>query len=213
MSYFDYKWANLIDTTKKVVIFDVGAYNFDDSIKFKTQIPNSDVYAFEAYKVNVERYGQSAKNHGVKIYEIAVSDKNGETVFYNSTNLKGADWTCSGSVLKPTYKTHPGLQYNDNGLVVKQTRLDTFCEENEIDNVDIIHMDVQGAEYYAVKGFGDKIRPKLLFCETCEYESYENSLTQKDLDNLLSEMGYEIKERLTYDTLYVLKDNKLNNNG
>lgn len=205
MSYFDFKWANIIDTTKKVVIFDIGAFNFVDSIQFKQQIPNADVYAFEAYKFNTEKYGNGAKNVGVKVFDLAVSDKDGETTFYNSTKLNGMEWTCSGSVLKPTYKTHPGLTYNDNGLTVKTVRLDSFCKEHNIDNIDILHMDVQGAEYYVVKGFGD-VRPKILFCETCEYESYENSLTQKDLDNLLEEMGYEIKERLTYDTLYVLKD-------
>ena len=41
-----------------------------------------------------------------------------------------------------------------------------------------LHMDIQGAEYYAVKGFGDTIRPKILFCETCEYDSYKDRMTK-----------------------------------
>lgn len=210
MSHFNYGWVNQFLPEKKLVIFDVGAFDFRESINFKINFPESDVYAFEAYKYNCDKYGEHAKNRGVKVNNLAVSDKNDEVTFYNSTNLNGMEWTCSGSILEPSEKEgveyHPGLNYNREGVTVDSVRLDSFCESNNIDNVDVIHMDIQGAEYYAIKGMGNKIRPKILFCETCEFESYTNSLTLKDLDDLLISMGYEIKERLEYDTLYILKD-------
>jgi len=212
MSFFNLNWINeIIGNKENVTIFDVGAFNFYDSINFKRNFPKANVYALEAFAFNCQKYGQLAILNGVKIYNIAVSDKNGETVFYYSTDYNGKEWTCSGSILKPSDKgiieIHPGLNYSKEGIKVKTVRLDYFCKSNQIENIDIIHMDIQGAEYYAIKGLGP-LRPKIIFCETCEYESYENSLTLNDLDNLLSEMGYEIKGRFTDDTLYVLKDLK-----
>jgi len=210
MSYFNKNWIKeIIGDKDALTIFDVGAFNFDDSISFKKEFPKAKVYAFEAFNYNCQVYGNRAIQNGVDIYNVAVSDNNGETIFYNSTDLNGVQWTCSGSILKPSAKEgveiHQGLHYNKEGVKVQTVRLDDFCKSNKIENIDVIHMDVQGAEYYAIKGLGD-LRPKILFCETCEYESYDGSLTLNDLDNLLSEMGYEIKERLIYDTLYVLKN-------
>jgi FkbM family methyltransferase len=209
MSHFNRNWINeIVGQKDNLVIFDVGAYNFDDSIGFKNTFPKADVHAFEAFDFNFKVYGPRALQSGVKIHNVAISDKKGELTFYNSTDLNGMQWTCSGSILKPSAKEgveiHPGLHYNKEGLKVPAMRLDEFCESKGIDHIDVIHMDVQGAEYYAIQGLG-KLRPKILFCETCEFESYEGALTLEDLDNLLFSMGYEIKERLIYDTLYVLK--------
>lgn len=209
MSSFNQNWINeIIGDKEKIIIFDVGAHNFSDSISFKTNFHNSEVHAFEAFNYNCNTYGNNAITKGIKVHNVAVSDKNEEIIFYNSTDLNGIEWTCSGSILKPSIKEgveiHSGLKYNKEGVKVMSIRLDDFCKLNNIDYVDVIHMDIQGAEYYGIKGLGD-LRPKIIFCETCEFESYDGSLTLDDLDNLLFKMGYKIKERLTYDTLYVLK--------
>ena len=209
MSYFNKNWIReIIGHKDNLVIFDVGAFDFEDSISFKIEFPKSKVYAFEAFDYNCQVYGNRAIQSGISIHNMAVSDNNGEIDFYNSIDLNGNQWTQSGSILRPSDKEgveiHKGLNYNKDGIKVQTVRLDYFCKINQIENIDLIHMDVQGAEYYAIKGLGE-LRPKIIFCETCEYESYQNSLTLNDLDNLLFEMGYEVKERLIYDTLYTLK--------
>jgi len=192
MSDFNLNWAQeYLGKKHDLIIFDIGAYNFQDSINFKNHYPNSEVYSFEAYSTNVNKYGNQARNRGVKVFQLALSNVNEEKIFYNSVDMNGTEWTCSGSLLKPSEKEqflHPGLNYNNQGEIVQCTTLNNFCEENNITDIDIIHMDVQGAEYYVVQGFGD-IRPKILFCETCEYESYDGA--------------YKIEKRLQYDTLYI----------
>jgi len=208
-SYFNFEWViKYIGKKNNLVIFDVGAFDFKDSIELKKYFSDSDVYAFEAFPNNFQKYGDDAIKKGVKVFNLAISEKNGDAIFYNSTSINGREWTCSGSLLRPSEKSkeiHPTLTYNENGVIIKTIRIDEFCEKNNIINVDVIHMDIQGAEYYAVKSLGEKIRPKILFCETCEFEIYDGALTLEELDNLLISLGYEIKERLKYDTLYVLK--------
>jgi hypothetical protein len=65
-------------------------------------------------------------------------------------------------------------------------------------------MDVQGAEHMVLNGLGD-FRPKIIYAETCEYPNYEGSGSLEFLESYLFNMGYEAKEKLTYDTLYVKK--------
>lgn len=208
MSAFDINLAKSFFNKDNLIIFDIGAFDFWDSIALKSNFPNSKVFAFEAFKDNIKKYSKSAIQKGIIVNHLAISDKEGEITFYNSISLNGSSWTCSGSILPPRKEEgvtiHPGLKYNREGIKVKTTTIEKFCEENYIENIDIIHMDIQGAEYYAIKGLGEKIRPKLVFCETCEYKSYENSLTREDLDELMFSLGYKIHERLIYDTLYVL---------
>jgi FkbM family methyltransferase len=208
MSFFNLNHIkNYIGDKEKIIIFDIGAHDFSDSINLKRNVPNSIVYGIEAYDYNVKKYGDYAKSCGVNVINCAISDKDGETFYYNSIDFNGREWTCSGSILKPTEEAgvviHPGLNYNREGVKIQTNRLDTFCRDNNIESIDVIHMDIQGAEYYGLKGLGE-LRPKIIFCETCEYDSFENSLSRDDLDNLLSDMGYIIKERLEYDTLYIL---------
>jgi len=208
MSGINYQWAKTFINKETPIIFDIGAHNFNDSINIKINFPSATVYAFEAYKNNCEKFGTNAINHNIQVFNLAISDKVGKTKFYNSETLNGMEWTCSGSILQPTKEEgvtiHPGLIYNREGIDVETVTIEYFCEENDIDNVDFIHMDIQGAEYYAIKGMGERIKPKIIYCETFEYDSYENSLSRDDLDNLLFSLGYSIKERFEYDTLYIL---------
>ena len=95
------------------------------------------------------------------------------------------------------------------GFIVPAITLEDFCKENNIDHIDVIHMDVQGNEYWAIKGLGDnkQLYPKILYCETYEFHTYEtNGIKLEDLDNLLFSMGYQIGLRLQFDTLYIRND-------
>jgi len=208
MSGINYEWVKTVIDKEAPTIFDIGAYDFHDSTNIRRFFPNANIYAFEAYAYNCEKFGKIASNHNINVFNLAISDKVGKTKFYNSVTMNGTNWTCSGSILQPTKEEgvtiHPGLKYNREGIDVDTVTIEYFCEENNITSVDFIHMDIQGAEYYAIKGMGKKIKPKIIYCETFEYDSYENSLSRDDLDNLMFSLGYSIKERFTYDTLYIL---------
>ncbi len=56
MSNFDINWVHQFITKKdNLIVFDIGAHNFSDSINFKRALPSAKVYAFEADKINVEK--------------------------------------------------------------------------------------------------------------------------------------------------------------
>ena len=63
-------------------------------------------------------------------------------------------------------------------------------------------MDVQGAETKVIKGMGT-YRPKIIFAETCEFDTYETDTNLQQFDKLMISLNYEIAERLEYDTFYI----------
>ncbi len=100
---------------------------------------------------------------------------------------------------------HDGLLYNMEGYEVQVVRLDTFCELNKINNIDYLHMDVQGGEHNVIKGLGN-YRPYFIFAETCEFGTYETGTTLESFESDLFSMGYEVVNRFRDDTLYKLKN-------
>ena len=196
-----------IGDRQNLVIFDIGGCNFHDSIHLKQNFPHAEIYSFEPNKENLAMYKYQAESFGIMVVPVAVGENNDVTTFYNSATHNG-----SGSTLKPKVKegttegiNHEGLLYNMEGYDVQIVRLDTFCELNNIERIDYLHMDVQGGEHRVIKGLG-KYRPYFIFAETCEFGTYESKTTIEEFEADLAELGYEVVNRFRDDTLYKLKD-------
>jgi len=190
-----------------LVIFDVGGCNFHDSLYLKQNFLNAEIYSFEPSLENLKTYKDYAESRGVIVVPVAVGAENDVVTFYNSDTHNG-----SGSTLKPKVKdgtaegvNHDGLLYNMEGYEVQIVRLDTFCQLNDIERIDYLHMDVQGGEHRVIKGLG-KYRPYFIFAETCEFGTYESGTTLEAFESELEKLGYEVVNRFRDDTLYKLKD-------
>jgi FkbM family methyltransferase len=200
---------------KPWVIFDIGACDFTDSKNYKGLFPDCDVYGVEADPTNYEKNYMFAETLGIKTFNFAMSDTNGETTFYPSLyeTKQERDWRFAGSIMKPLLKpdTNEALNhtvlYDTQGIKVPTKRFDDFCKEIGVDKVDFLHIDVEGAEYKVIQSFGN-MRPTLIYAETYHYEvkSYDNEMNLEQFNDLMFDMGYEIIEKMTYDTLYKLKN-------
>lgn len=192
-------------------IFDIGACDFQDSISLKKQFPNAEVYAVEADPTNYEKNYMYGEQSGVHTFNFAMSDTTGIATFYPSLYEKQQrrDWRYAGSLVKPLLKpdTNEALNhtvlYDTDGIYVPTKRFDEFCEEIKVVRIDLLFIDVEGAEYKVMKSLGD-IRPKLIFAETHHYQvkNFDNEIDLNQFDELMFSLGYEIVDRLQYDTLY-----------
>ena len=209
--------GKLFDELSKLdvrTIFDIGACDFQDSITLKSQYPNADVYAVEADPTNYFGNYRTAETYGVKTYNFAMSDTTGSATFYPSLyeTTQKRNWRYAGSIIKPLLKpdTNEALNhtvlYDTEGIDIPTKRFDEFCEEINVYRIDLLFIDVEGAEYKVMKSLGN-IRPTLIFAETAHYQlkSYDTELDLTQFDELMFSLGYEIIERLQYDTLYKLK--------
>jgi FkbM family methyltransferase len=192
-------------------IFDIGACDFGDSIKLKKEFPNADVYAVEADPINYFRNYSQAETYGIKTFNFGMSDTTGKATFYPSLYEKqqNIDWGYAGSLVKPLLKpdTNEALNhtviYHTEGIQIPTKRFDEFCEEINVVRIELLFIDVEGAEYKVMSSLGD-IRPKLIFAETHHYQvkNFENEIDLNQFDELMFSLGYEIVDRLQYDTLY-----------
>lgn len=196
---------------KELIIFDVGACDFNDSIRFRENFLYAEIYSFEPDITNLKNCPQKVYDYQINVVPVALSDVDDLVKFYSSISFGGNEHKASGSLLKPKTKPntsegffHDTLLFDLNGYDIQTVRIDTFCKLNDISNIDFLHMDVQGAEYKVLNGLGD-IRPVFIFAETCEFETYESNITLETFDSYMKDLGYEIVKRFRDDTLYKLK--------
>jgi FkbM family methyltransferase len=128
------------------VIFDVGSNAGIYSLAALAVQPDVTVHAFEPTPEIAGRLRETAKLNGLNrlfVHEVAVSSQNGYA------SLK----RCRGDL-----GTNEGMNYiasdvGDSCLEPVQTvSLDHFCQHYEIDYVDVLKLDIQGHEHFALEG-------------------------------------------------------------
>jgi FkbM family methyltransferase len=209
MGYRDVNFPAYIRNQNDPIILDIGSYDGYDAMQFKQQFPNGRVYAIEASSHNIEKF-HTAISMGVNVRHLAIGETDGEITFHPSIG-PGIDG--SGSILKPSAKMpehHPLLVFTEERVAC--VTIPTFCAMENLDRIDCIHIDAQGAEIGIMRSMGD-YRPDCVYAETCEYENYENAGSLQEMDDLMISMGYKIENRHygpgttnIWDTLYVRSD-------
>lgn len=133
-------------------IFIVGCGPSSDSHEidwFLKHYPGSAIYGFEACPANfaglIKVYGQNKRVH---LFSLAVADFDGMAKF-NINRPVGAhsllNWNIKSRVKPASWTTAKVID-------IVATKLDSFCESNHIDSIDILFMDTQGAEHLVLGG-------------------------------------------------------------
>jgi hypothetical protein len=80
-------------------------------------------------------------------------------------------------------------------------RLDSFCIEQGIDKIDLLHIDVEGAEYEVLIGMAN-MRPALIYLETISRGQWTGAKSSGEVHRLLSRIGYCLAGDFRTDRLY-----------
>jgi FkbM family methyltransferase len=214
MSYVSLDFLKENFSDQKIVFFDIGCCNLWDTKDFVSVLPDATFYAFEPlkdyYEINLER----CVEYGVNFFNYAMSDVNGEILFYPSEKQGEQEQLQSSSIFKPTIRNV--VSYGEP-YMVKSVTIESFCEKHKT-SPDFIHIDVEGAEYNVFMGLG-KHRPKGIWVEMIGYRYYQNGRSDRndfdkidnELDKLLRSYGYEVAFQSDNDSLYLHKDVELKN--
>ena len=209
-SSFLKEWADLY-LGEVNTVFDIGAFEGGDSLRFTSWYPKATIYSFEATKNNFNIINKKLgdKHPNIKVINKAMSSTNGIITLHqldfpfpeitSDTLVMGSIYTATEKQLS----NHGQKQITD--IQVESVTFDTFCEENGITEVDIMHIDIEGATFNVCMGM-NKILPKMIFTE-----KENNKLFNKDeggdteLIKLLCSKGYKLVKVLNNDFLFVLK--------
>jgi FkbM family methyltransferase len=140
------------------VIVEIGANDGQHTKWFKQHFPRAQIHCFEPDSRAVERFKQNTKDlSDVSLYQVALSDKDGYIDFYPSISRKQEGekkpWDASGSIKRPTQHItlHPDIDFGEP-IKIQTTTLDSWCLSSGIKNINLIWMDVQGAEMDVFSG-------------------------------------------------------------
>jgi FkbM family methyltransferase len=192
------------------VIFDVGAYDGGDSIRFKCRFPDTRVVAFEADPDRHRIVADNVAPFEIACIKAAVCDRDAPVPWYQSHDSRFGDAKTGsqGSIYRhsPEYaRRFDFVRQNETPRDVEGIRIDSFCDQFGIGEIDLAHIDAEGAEHEVVAGFGH-VRPKLVYVESAPFNAWIGARHPRELHRKLSFMGYVLAAELTNDRLYIRAD-------
>lgn len=196
-----YQWISEI-VPVNATIFEIGCSTGTDT-KRLAALPGAIVHAFEPEP----RCTFDGWPSNIIINKVAVSDAKGKAKFYMGESKNYHPWTFSSSILEPkNHLEHYKYVQFPYFTEVDTIRLDDYCKENNVQAIDFIWMDVQGAEHKVIAGATEILkRTKYIYTEYDDREMYEG---QKPLSYLLEQLKtFEILEDYPGATCNVLLKN------
>jgi len=188
---------------KIVGVFCIGAHHGQEFSGFR----NIGVKNFILFEPIPEHYNTLEKNMRMSEYDplgrdgmnrdiryrienVALGSCDAEKVMYISSN-EGQ----SSSILKPLLHTeiYPGVEFNGE-VVVKQTSMDKYIAENNVNIVDFncMMIDVQGYELEVFKGATNTLKNiDYIITEINNIELYEGCAIVDELDKFLGTFRFE----------------------
>lgn len=178
-------------------IIHIGAHECEEKKDYE-RFKIKNVYWVEAMNDKVKMMKERYKN--INIYQAVISDKDDEEITLNISN-NGQ----SSSILElGTHKEkHPTIHYIDK-QVSKSKTLKTLIEEEKIDmnNVNFLNLDIQGAELKALKSMGDYLKKiDYIYTEVNSDYLYIDCCLIGEIDEYLGLFGFKrVEKKMCGDT-------------
>lgn len=176
------------------VIFDVGAARGGMTLAYRELFPEGYIYAFEPFAESFQTLTVATQGDGrIRIYNLAVSDYVGRGEFHANANpltnsLLDTDERASALWGAPVYATRTKVP-------VDVVTLDSFVGENSIAEIDILKLDVQGAELSVLRGARELLSRQaigLIYLEILVSPAYVNQPALRDYLDLFGDYGYAL---------------------
>ncbi len=160
------------------------------------------IYAFEPDPENFALLQQNAQTNSmpqIKPVAAALSEQTGKSTLYLSPDNKG------------DHRIVSELKEDRKGVVIDTWRFDEFAKHNNINNVNLIKIDVQGAENFVLKGMEQTLQGShslVLFLEYWPAGLAATMPRPTDLIERLWNSGFVIYEISEKDEALILVDKK-----
>lgn len=187
--------ARLMERVAQPVVFDVGANVGQTLENYLRVLPNARVHSFEPFPDSYRKLEAKAARHAsAKAHQVAVADRVGESVFHTNPEFH----TRNSLLARPAAegrRYHRSFAELTTDITVQVETLDNFCASENIDHIDILKLDVQGAETLALRGAErllgqhavDVVYTEILFAA-----HYEDQATFDETRSIMQGTGYSL---------------------
>ena len=171
------------------ICFDVGAHIGESVLYFNKLFNNPLIYSFEpspkSFKI--------LKNNNYKnniCFNYAISNITGNTVFYENQISHTNSLVKINSLSVDSIKKQKTINTKIN---IKAKKLDDFCSEEKINKIDLLKVDVQGAETLVFEGSQNTLKKtRVVIVEICFFDYYENKGSFFDIEKFLKPKGFSL---------------------
>jgi FkbM family methyltransferase len=185
-------------------ILDLGSRDGLQAVEFALAFPASTVYAFECNPYSIQICRDVIKDFSnIVLVEKAVHERNGTVAFFptDPVNNYKSDTGFSSLFKKNPDWADPQIQCV---VEVEAIRLDSWMKTQNLEQIDIIWMDIQGAELLALKGLGEALKNvKLIQLEASLAKVYDGQCFLNEVEEYLN----------TYDFVRVWNSDNLNSDA
>jgi FkbM family methyltransferase len=191
-----------VDLSGVKQILEIGSWHLGQSIEFSNVFRHANIDAFEpvpnSYQLclnNLNNLDEQKRNR-IRVHNVALSNTTGEMPFYEvDPEIKQKIDVGFSSM----FKFNDGLKdsYYGDSLVQKEIKvqaetLDNWCKKNSLKEVDIMWIDVQGAELLVLQGAKKILKnTKIIMTEVGLKPYYEGHTLKPDIDKYLADLGFE----------------------
>jgi FkbM family methyltransferase len=180
-------------TVSNPVILDIGAHIGSVARRYRQLFPLASIYCFEPFPQSFQELVKNLKGDTrVFCHRTAVSEKKGTAVL--NANFSSATNSLLTTDKRGASFWGEGLLNTQSQVEVSTTTVDTICLETGISHVDILKMDVQGAEFSVLMGARDALsheRVSLVYTELITCPTYEGQHRLHEYLAYLDSFGYE----------------------
>jgi FkbM family methyltransferase len=206
-----------IGDVSEPTLVEVGCCDGEDTERFLNSMPKARIYAFEPdvrcvrklkARFNAATVGD-LKRKNIHLTQAAVADRDGACTLYRSSGKPpgqpdhDGDWHMSSSIFRPTghFEMSPWTTFPEAmQTMVNTVRLDSWIENMpEIEVIDFMWADVQGAERALIQGGSHTLKAKIRWFYT-EYYNTEMYEGQPDLNEIVQMLKPEFKLHTLYHT-------------
>jgi FkbM family methyltransferase len=122
----------------------------------------------------------------VNVFNLALGARNTEIDFYlNSSNVMNSFLDTNS----PRWGTNQGKR------IIRTQTLDSFCEENSVNHINLLKIDTQGFELEILKGSRQMLksnRVALVYLEIIFSDMYSNLPTLEEIYKFMTQSGFKL---------------------
>lgn len=187
-----------------MTVFDVGANVGELTLLFsRFSGSGGRVHAFEASSAafkRLETVCRAAGRRNVSLNHLALAEKKGAIKLH----VYADEFLSFNSQAARPLKSY-GLNLEPVAIEeTKATTVDDYCAENGIERIDLLKIDVEGAEFQVMRGARRMLASKLVDCLTFEFgqTTFDMGNRAEDIEIFLKEMNYKIENIVKGEPLF-----------
>jgi FkbM family methyltransferase len=199
------EWAFYIRHLREgMVAFDVGAHVGELTLLFSRFVgADGRVHAFEASSTAFTRLKAVCKLTGrgnVILNHLALADKEG-TLKLHAYDDEYSSWNSLADRPLQSYGFRVSPVRTEEVL---GTTIDDYCEENRISGINLLKIDVEGAEYQVLLGARRMLESKAILYCVFEFgaTTFDMGNDPNEIESYLRELGYEVLNVVKRDPVF-----------